>query len=223
MPTDPDKAHFSFRHPRTGEWAHDLKHDFSAESWHSYLEPAWPALLARESQEWTVVEVGFGRGFNMAELIRRTAQELPQQKLHLVGLEPQPLALEPWPEPPAAWRAWMPWWGKLPGHWEDTQGRWQLTVSPKPGQDAAAWPARPVDLVLLDLFSPAQHAEAWAAPLFQRCAEAVLPGGLLTTYSCARSVRDGLEEAGFRTQRIRRSGWRDTLLAERVRPSPPRR
>ncbi|MBI5390654.1 hypothetical protein HZB02_04140 [Candidatus Woesearchaeota archaeon] len=53
------------------------------------------------------------------------------------------------------------------------------------------------DVVFLDPFSPKKHPELWSEDFFRKIAARMKQNGILTTYSCARIVRDNLRRAGF--------------------------
>ncbi len=111
----------------------------------------------------------------------------------------------------------MPWWGldyQQHNLFADEKARWQLQIHPAPGQAVASWQdVSACHLFLLDLYSPGQHPEQWQDPLFPLLSQHAAPGAVLASYSCARSVRDGLARAGWDCQVHRRAGWRDTLVA----------
>lgn len=161
-----------------------------------------------------VVEIGFGRGFNIGVLRQRWQQDGHGRRLEIHGFEPFPQDLEPWPPCPPALRPWMPWWGEQPGSWEGVDPPWSLHIHRAEAQQEAPWAdIGLVDLFLLDLFSPRHHADQWRAPLFERIAAHAREGAVLTSYCCARSVREGLASCGWEPVVLHRSGWRDTLVA----------
>lgn len=53
------------------------------------------------------------------------------------------------------------------------------------------------DAVLFDPFSPKVCPELWTEEVFKDVFKVMQPGGRLTTYSCARVVRENLKKAGF--------------------------
>ena len=53
------------------------------------------------------------------------------------------------------------------------------------------------DLIFFDPFSPKKAPEMWVAEFFEDIYSRTNPGGILTTYSCARVVRDNLKSVGF--------------------------
>ncbi|MBI5065105.1 hypothetical protein HZA97_02605 [Candidatus Woesearchaeota archaeon] len=53
------------------------------------------------------------------------------------------------------------------------------------------------DVVLFDPFSPKACPELWTGEVFKRIFALMKSGSILTTYSCARVVRENLKMAGF--------------------------
>ncbi|MCP4093158.1 MAG: hypothetical protein GY747_06880 [Planctomycetes bacterium] len=210
---DAESARYSFRHPRTGEWAHNLAHSLQEESWATYLQPAWEYLRTHESSSLGVAEVGFGRGFNIAELLRRGSLDMPTKTWQIHAFEPHPERLQPWSEKPLNLENWLPWWGSSVGQHQAEDGRWKLHIHTAAAQQSNLWPQRSLHLILLDLFSPGRHAEQWQDPLFENLSAAAAPGSQLTSYSCARLVREKLQLYGWQTQVLRAQGRRDTLHA----------
>ncbi|MFO7896056.1 MAG: MnmC family methyltransferase [Candidatus Cloacimonadales bacterium] len=51
--------------------------------------------------------------------------------------------------------------------------------------------------VFFDPFSPKKQPQMWSAELLQKVYDKMQNGGKLSTYSCARIVRDNLKAAGF--------------------------
>ncbi len=189
------------------------------------MDPAWECLASRvqnnptgpksTGRPWRALVIGFGRGFEVIALLRRVARDAPGSRWEITGLEPNPDWLEPWPprwiglQPEEA-----PWWGMPGTDWTLAHGSVQLRIEPV---RAAAWlaaaPAQSLDLVLLDLFSPARPAEDWEQSLAEGLAHAAGIEAVLTGYSCARSVRESLAGAGWSVERLRRRGLRDSLRA----------
>ena len=174
-----------------------------------------PALARRApGAEIRLLEVGFGRGLNTAAALAALAAAGWEGPLQALGLEPHPAWLRPWPEPPGFLKAWAPWWGQAPGPWRlASRPHWQGAV------ETAAAPVRlpsvpTFDWLFLDLFSPGRHPEDWSAELYPRLARSARAGAILTSYCCARSVRDGLARAGWRVERLRSAGRRDSLVAQ---------
>ncbi|MGB0952177.1 MAG: MnmC family methyltransferase [Planctomycetota bacterium] len=208
----------SYRHPETGEWAHNLSVTPSEDSWKTYLEPAWGDLGRFPHVPLKVVEVGFGRGYNCGTLMREVARTWPQRSLEITAFEPYPERLQPWATCPTDLEDWMPWWDGLPSEetaaWRGQTHPWQMELHLREAQDAPVWAdLEDVDLFLLDLFSPNRHPDGWRDPLFEHIAAVRSSRAVLTTFTCARSIRERLTATGWQVQKLRRPGWRDTLVA----------
>lgn len=54
-----------------------------------------------------------------------------------------------------------------------------------------------LDVVFFDPFSPKKHPELWSEEIFASVHRTMKSGSLLSTYSCARVVRDNLRSVGF--------------------------
>ncbi|MBR9675384.1 methyltransferase domain-containing protein [Candidatus Woesearchaeota archaeon] len=54
------------------------------------------------------------------------------------------------------------------------------------------------DAILFDPFSPKKNSDLWTKDVFDECFRVLKQGGVLTTYSYARSVRENLKNAGFK-------------------------
>lgn len=223
--TELDGASLSFQHPHSGEWAHDVR-DPLREASEVSVDPAWEWLPPRSGQAWSWIEVGFGRGLITATALRRLSEAgITPASLTVHGCEAFPERLAPWPELPESLRPWCPWWGGaegthiLPG----TDARLELVHEAAPACFEGGLrepPGNGYDWVFLDLFSPGKHADEWGPGLLESLTARTRPGGVLTTYTCARVVRDELTRLGWTLEILRRPGIRDTLRA-RLAPSGP--
>jgi chorismate dehydratase len=54
------------------------------------------------------------------------------------------------------------------------------------------------DCVFFDPFSPGKQPEMWSRKVFQKVYNIMKPGAKLSTYSCAKSVRQNIIAAGFK-------------------------
>ncbi|MBU1976249.1 MAG: hypothetical protein KKG59_07645 [Nanoarchaeota archaeon] len=64
------------------------------------------------------------------------------------------------------------------------------------------------DVVFLDPFSPKKCPELWTQKFIKKIYDLMNKKGILTTYSCARSVRNNLEAVGFKVKDGPRVGRR---------------
>ena len=54
-----------------------------------------------------------------------------------------------------------------------------------------------IDRVFFDPFSPQKQPEMWSAEIFLKVYEKMKMGGKLSTYSCAKWIRENMKAAGF--------------------------
>ncbi|HEX9794103.1 MAG TPA: MnmC family methyltransferase [Planctomycetota bacterium] len=213
-----EAAALSYRHPRTGEWAHDVR-DPLGEARRVYAEPSLAARPPRAGECLRLLDIGFGRGLNTACALAAAATARPGGRIRALGLEPHPERLTPWPPLPVAIAAVAPWWGLEPGAWSlGAAVCGEVRAAPAPeglAEDAA------FDWIFLDLHSPGRHPEDWRPDLLAAVTAAAAPGAVLTSYCVARALRDGLADLGWRVARERPAAGRDRLLAVLAIPGQP--
>lgn len=180
----------------------------------------------------TVAELGFGTGLNIAALLdlwQRTAA--PGAHLHIFSIEGFPLqaeearrALAAWPELEGvtatllnAWPAATPGFHRidLPGcraTLDLALGEVEWALNAWSGQ-ADAW--------FLDGFSPATNPDMWSPVVFDAIAARSAPGARLATFTVAGAVRRGLSERGFDVAKRPGHGRKRERL-EATLPTPPR-
>lgn len=92
--------------------------------------------------------------------------------------------------------------------------------------DVAAWVPEwvaGVDAFFLDGFAPARNPQMWDPRLFKAIARLARPGATATTWSAARSVREGLQAAGFTVNKAPGQGGKRDITVARFEPAPTRR
>lgn len=204
-------AALSYRHPRSGEWAHDVR-DPLAEAWWTYVLPAASLRLPAAAAPWRVLEIGFGRGLNTATALALLAGRGHRGQVEACGFEPRPEFLSPWPECPPPLCPWAPWWGHGVGAWVLPPAT-HVAVAASAAAAGLAGREAPFDWIFLDLFSPGRHPEDWEPELFLRLRRAAAPGAVLTSYCTARSLREGLTASGWAVERLLPAGRRASLRA----------
>ena len=219
-----DGTSLSYRHPRSGEWAHDVR-DPLREACLVSVSPAWELRppLSGNTLRW--IEVGFGRGIASATALRQLLESgVRPSRVEVDGCEAFPQRLEPWPQAPELFEGCCPWWGRgadvFPLDWID--GRAHIVYEPAPEcfRGGLRLQPEPYDWIFLDLFSPGRHADEWHDDLLAALTQRAQMGTVLTSFTCARVVRDTLSTLGWEVEILRREGLRDTLRA-RFAPSGP--
>nr|B0SVF8.1 RecName: Full=tRNA 5-methylaminomethyl-2-thiouridine biosynthesis bifunctional protein MnmC; Short=tRNA mnm(5)s(2)U biosynthesis bifunctional protein; Includes: RecName: Full=tRNA (mnm(5)s(2)U34)-methyltransferase; Includes: RecName: Full=FAD-dependent cmnm(5)s(2)U34 oxidoreductase [Caulobacter sp. K31] len=189
----------------------------------------------------TVGELGFGTGLNIAALLdlwrREKAPHSMQggQRLHIFSIEAHPItrdeaarALAVWPELGEAASVLLDHWPGL------ARGFHRIDL---PGFDAtfdlavmdvepalAAWDGA-ADAWFLDGFSPALNPAMWREEILAAVAARSAPGARAATFTVAGAVRRGLSAAGFQVDRrpgFGRKKQRLEAVAPGVAASPPR-
>jgi tRNA 5-methylaminomethyl-2-thiouridine biosynthesis bifunctional protein len=160
----------------------------------------------------TVAELGFGTGLNIAALLALwQATRPPGAHLSIFSVEAEPLdadvagqALAHWPELAAVTEPLLARWpGRRAGfHRVDLpEVAASLDLAVMDAADAlAAWSGR-ADVWFLDGFAPALNPGMWSDAVLALVAARSAPGARAATYTVAGQVRRGLAAAGFDVQR----------------------
>jgi len=190
------------------------------------LPEAW-----RGRSRFTVAELGFGTGLNIAALLDLWRREGPPDgRLHIFSVEGFPLgrdeaarALGAWPEISDAADALLGAWpAPTPGfHRLDLPG-FNATLDLAVGDAAWAlsqWSGR-ADAWFLDGFAPSTNPAMWSDAVLDGVAARSAPDARLATFTVAGAVRRGLSERGFVVQKRPGHGRKRERL-EAHRPGAP--
>jgi tRNA 5-methylaminomethyl-2-thiouridine biosynthesis bifunctional protein len=177
----------------------------------------------------TIGELGFGTGLNILATIRLWLDTRHHDGwLHLVTFEAHPMeqadaarALSAWPElAPLAERLLARWPVQAYGVQRLTFEGWRVTLTVHVGSAAEMLPRAilQADAWFLDGFAPSRNPQMWSPALLDDVYRCAAPGCVVATYSAARSVRDGLESAGFTVNRLPGHGHKKHRL-QAVKPA----
>jgi tRNA 5-methylaminomethyl-2-thiouridine biosynthesis bifunctional protein len=179
----------------------------------------------------TVGELGFGTGLNIAALLDLWRRERPKGgRLHIFSIEGHPItrdeaarALAVWPELGEAAQVLLDHW---PGQ---ARGFHRIDL---PGLDAtfdlavmdvepalAAWDGA-ADAWFLDGFSPALNPAMWREEILAAVAARSAPGARAATFTVAGAVRRGLAAAGFQVDTRPGFGRKKERLEARLPDAP---
>jgi len=190
------------------------------------LSAAWQGR-----DHFTVGELGFGTGLNIAALLDLWRREkAPGQRLHIFSIEGHPItrdeaarALAVWPELGEAAQVLLDHWpGRARGfHRIDLPGfdaTFDLAVMDV-GDALAAWDGA-ADAWFLDGFSPALNPAMWREEILAAVAVRSAPGARAATFTVAGAVRRGLAAAGFQVDKRPGFGRKKERL-EALMPGQP--
>ncbi len=183
-------------------------------------------------RHFTVGELGFGTGLNIAALLDLWRREGPASGwLSIFSLEDEPLpltdagrAIAAWPELANAAEALLAHWpGRARGvHRLDLPAfRATLDVAVFEAAEALAGWTGAADAWFLDGFAPRVNPQMWRPEVLALVAERSAPGARLATYSAAGEVRRGLAAAGFAVERAPGFGGKRHRLEARWPGQPP--
>lgn len=189
------------------------------------LPDAWIGRAA-----FTVAELGFGTGLNIAALLdlwRRSGAA--DGRLHIFSIEGFPLtaaeagrALANWPELSDAARALVDAWpAPTPGFHRIDLPDFNAVLDLAIGDAAwalAQWSGA-ADAWFLDGFSPALNPGMWSPQVMGLIAARSAPGARLATFTVAGAVRRGLAEQGFAVDKRPGHGRKRERLEARL-PTP---
>ncbi|WP_426027151.1 tRNA (5-methylaminomethyl-2-thiouridine)(34)-methyltransferase MnmD [Brevundimonas sp. TWP2-3-4b2] len=156
----------------------------------------------------TVAELGFGTGLNIAALLDLWRREGPTgAHLHVFSVEGFPLmraeaerALSAWPELAEASEALLSAWPEpTPGFHRLDLPAFNATLDLAVGEVAwalAQWSGL-ADAWFLDGFSPSTNPAMWSDAVIDGIAARSAPGARAATFTVAGSVRRGLADRGF--------------------------
>jgi tRNA 5-methylaminomethyl-2-thiouridine biosynthesis bifunctional protein len=182
----------------------------------------------------TVAELGFGTGLNIAALLdlwRRTRAE--GARLHVFSVEAYPLnrdeaarALAAWPELGEAAGALLDAWpAPTPGFHRLDLPQFACTLDLAVGEVEWAlsqWSGL-ADAWFLDGFAPSTNPAMWSDAVLDRVAALSAPDARLATFTVAGAVRRGLAGRGFAVEKRPGHGRkRERLEARRPGPAPTR-
>ena len=179
------------------------KHGAIQEAKHVFIQNGFRAITKANV---SILEMGFGTGLNA--LVTLIASEKQDIQVDYVGIEAYPVGLNEYqrmnfaqeigrPELKAVYEKMhsVPWGDALA-----ITSNFTLTKIKKDFFDVNA--QNTFDLVYFDAFGPRVQPELWTTELFLKMFEALLPNGILVTYSAKGSVRRSLQEVGFSVERL---------------------
>src|SRR5690606_28684582 len=182
-------------------------------------------------RRFTVAELGFGTGLNIAALLDMWRREGPSDgRLHIFSVEGYPLsrdeaarALGAWPELADAARALLADWpASTPGFHRLDLGGFNATLDVAVGDAAWAlsqWTGR-ADAWFLDGFAPSTNPAMWSDAVLDGVAARSAADARIATFTVAGAVRRGLSERGFGVDKRPGHGRKRERLEAR-RPGAP--
>ena len=183
-------------------------------------------------RHFTVAELGFGTGLNIAALLNLWRQHRPEGgRLHVFSVEGYPLSVEEarralaaWPEIADATKALIDRWpNATPGFHRIDLPEFDAVLDLAVGEVGWAleqWSGK-ANAWFLDGFAPSTNPAMWSDTVLDAIAARSAPGARIATFTVAGAVRRGLTERGFLVEKRPGHGRkRERLEARRTGAAP---
>lgn len=219
--------------PRSGRFddVYFSRQDGLAESRAVFLAGCGLPEVWRGRRDFTVSELGFGTGLNIAALLDLWRRQAPAGgRLHVFSIEGFPLtrdeaaqALAAWPEIREAADALLAVWpAQTPGFHRLDLPAFGAVLDLAIGD--AAWALDQwrglADAWFLDGFAPAANPGMWSDAVLDGVRACSAPGARLASFTVAGAVRRGLTERGFAVEKRPGHGRKRERLEARLPGEP---
>ncbi len=171
------------------------------------LPAAW-----QDKSRFVILETGFGLGLNFLATWEAFRNHPGQcRTLHFISIEKHPLSLDSLKRCHAAWPDLAVFADELQSQWpvlvagyhrlSFDEGRVQLTLIFDEAESALKYLDVKADALYLDGFSPAKNPAIWSADVLRLLGKLSASDARLATWCVAGTVRQNLQEAGFKVER----------------------
>jgi len=165
------------------------------EAFKKFVEPSKITEFSKQHRTIRILDVCFGIGYNSAAAIDTIQKANPDCIIEIIGLENDEKIIKQIEHlnPPFKCYDII----KEISHTHRIVGKVNIQLIIKDARESIKLINTKFDFVFLDPFSPKKCPELWTEPFLKDIANHMEKGGVLTTYSCARQVRENLKNAGF--------------------------
>ncbi|MGM5481486.1 MAG: tRNA (5-methylaminomethyl-2-thiouridine)(34)-methyltransferase MnmD [Nanobdellota archaeon] len=189
----------TFRNMDVDECYHTKSGCFE-EALEKHVKPSGILEKANKQDEVIIGDVCFGLGYNSLLALHEIKRANPECKVTIIGFENDPhmmekaatLSMKPYEKESKIIKAML----QPPFQYNSENIQGSVWV----GDLRKMFPYAPdetFDVIFYDPFSPKKQPELWSEELFKDAYRSLKKSGRLTTYSCARAVRDTMRKAGF--------------------------
>ena len=184
----------SFFNNSVGE-AYHSKSGAAQEAVEKFCRPSGLSLLAGRGTL-VIYDICFGLGYNTAAALDMIMESNPDCQVEVYAFELDSSILEMTSQVTPPFNSY-PLVREATRTMDARVGRSSIMIFLGDVRQEIEKAPRPADVVFFDPFSPQKAPELWNREIFEAIHGRMNPGGVLTTYSCARGVREALTRAGF--------------------------
>ena len=185
--------------------AYHSKYGAIQESMHVFIDAGLKPLLALE-QTLTIFEMGFGTGLNALLTILNSEKE--KKIIYYQAIESHPLEKSFIEKINYCDQLNRPDLQNIFEQMHNCPWEKDISITPffilhKANADLINYQIeKPIQLVYFDAFDPSAQPELWTEPIFKKIYKALMPGGMLLTYSSKSVVRKAMEAVGFTVEKL---------------------
>ncbi|MFP4118570.1 MAG: tRNA (5-methylaminomethyl-2-thiouridine)(34)-methyltransferase MnmD [Candidatus Woesearchaeota archaeon] len=190
----------TFRNTEIDECYHTKSGSFH-EALEKHVRPSRIVEIAKKNSSVVIGDACFGLGYNTLMALHHIRKECPGCNIKIIAFENDPALMEEasrltfdktYEQEATIIKSML----KPPYQYFSSDFQGSVWVG-----DLAKMlmyvPDDTFDVIFYDPFSPKKQPEMWSEELFRQAYRSMRQGGRLTTYSCARIVRDNMKKAGF--------------------------
>lgn len=192
--TTPDGS-VTFHNPEFDE-AYHSKSGAKEEAIKKFVEPCLIKELAK-SGKIQILDVCFGLGYNTAAAIDVALEENPGCVIKIIGLELDESILQEVLSVPESFACYNLIKETVKNNYHYKKNNIEIQIIIGDACETIKQLSDEFDAIFFDPFSPKKCPALWSKEIFQETYRLLKTNSRLTTYSCARIVRDNLKEAGF--------------------------
>ncbi|MDR2936363.1 MAG: tRNA (5-methylaminomethyl-2-thiouridine)(34)-methyltransferase MnmD [Rikenellaceae bacterium] len=195
-----DDGSHTLRHPRLGDTYHSTR-GAVGEAQHVFIDAGFNHIPGPEKR---IFEMGFGSGLNALLTLKKAVETGCRVTYHAVEIDPVPmevirqlnyLAADD-PLYPAFLAMHETAWGC------SEKIHPAFTLKKNAGSLLSIELDVTFEIVYFDAFAPETQPELWSEAVFRKLREAVVPDGVLVTYSAKGDVKRTLRAAGWEVERL---------------------
>lgn len=193
------------------------------EAWNLYVLTSGfgTALQAHSKQDIMILDVGMGLGYNAAATIAAWLEGPGLMNIDMLSLEIDPRLAQVAASGCAPWQAgWPDSWlfglkslhscvdgfkAEISHPLSDKILKWRISLGDASQKDFTGFECK-INYVWQDPFTPELNPTMWSSKWFEKLKGLARPECVLVSYSVARVVKQALEDAGWRYERVATPG-----------------